>query len=275
MQTTPARLLKFILLFLALALAIAACGPELSRAEPLPSASAPPTNAAPPTRAAPVAAERAVHTPAREVTRAATHTPSPTATFEPTGSATPIPDDFYIENIHGHRQYFSIGCEASVAVDWAAYYGVTINEFEFQYRLPVSDNPDIGFVGSVDSPWGQVPPYGYGVHAKPVADLLTAYGLPALGVKGATLDEVKASVAAGNPVITWVIGNVVGGIPYEYTDQQGNKVIVAAYEHVVIVIGYREGMIRYMTNGRKYESPEDNFLNSWGVLGNMALFRGD
>ncbi len=205
----------------------------------------------------------------------ASATPTIEPAVSPTASPTAIPDEFYIEDIHGHRQYFSIGCEASVAVDWAAYYGVTINEFEFQYRLPVSDNPDLGFVGSVDSPWGQVPPYGYGVHAKPVADLLSEYGLAAVSVKGATIEQVKASVAAGNPVIAWVIGNVVGGVPYEYTDHQGNKVTVAAYEHVVIVTGYREGSIRYMTNGRKYETPEDNFLNSWGVLGNMALLRDE
>jgi hypothetical protein len=34
-----------------------------------------------------------------------------------------------------------------------------------------------------------------------------------------------------------VIGNMVGGVPYEYTDQHGNQTIVAAYEHVVIVTG--------------------------------------
>ncbi len=262
MRTRSSAPQKLPLLLLILALGVSACAREPHYVE-TPSPTSMPTPMQTPTRAA-----SATHAP----TITQTSAPSPTPTLTPYASPTPIPEEFYIKNISGHRQYFSIGCEASVAVDWAAYYDVKINEFEFQYRLPVSDNPDIGFVGSVDSPWGQVPPYGYGVHAKPVADLLTAYGLPAVGVKGATLEQIKELVAAGNPVIAWVIGNVVGGIPYEYTDKQGNKVLVAAYEHVVIVIGYREGTIRYMTNGRKYESPEDNFLNSWGVLGNMALF---
>ena len=39
-------------------------------------------------------------------------------------------------------------------------------------------------------------------------------------------------------MIAWVIGNMVGGIPYEYTDKEGNKTTVAAYEHVVILTGY-------------------------------------
>jgi len=65
-----------------------------------------------------------------------------------------IPESHYIWNIWGHRQYFGIGCEASAAVDWADYFGVTVSEFNFQLRLPFSDNPDLGFVGSVDGPWG-------------------------------------------------------------------------------------------------------------------------
>jgi len=116
-----------------------------------------------------------------------------------------------------------------------------------------------------------VPPYAYGVHAGPVADLLNAYGIPAKAYKNYTLEQVIAKVAQDKPVIAWVIGNVVGGVPYEYTDQEGRKVIVAAYEHVVIVTGYNAEKIRYMTNGKFYETPKDVFLNSWGVLGNMVI----
>jgi uncharacterized protein YvpB len=104
-----------------------------------------------------------------------------------------------------------------------------------------------------------------------VADLLNAYGIPAKAYKNYTLEQVIAKVAQDKPVIAWVIGNVVGGVPYEYTDQEGRKVIVAAYEHVVIVTGYNAEKIRYMTNGKFYETPKDVFLNSWGVLGNMVI----
>ncbi|NMB61708.1 MAG: hypothetical protein GYA18_05135 [Chloroflexi bacterium] len=185
-----------------------------------------------------------------------------------------IPVEHYIYNIWGHRQYFAIGCEASAATDWAKYFGVEINEFNFQYQLPQSDNPDLGFVGSVDGPWGQVPPYAYGVHAAPVAAVLQQYyGIPAVGMKGFSLEQLKREIAADRPVITWVVGNVVGGIPYEYTDSQGNTTVVAAYEHVVIVTGYSEEHIRYMNNGKFYEIPTEYFLNSWGILGNMVIYR--
>ena len=200
----------------------------------------------------------------------------------PTEIATPevteaieLPDEYNVVGVQGHKQYFPLGCETSVAVDWAAFFGVNINEFEFQTSLPLSDNPELGFVGSVEGPWGQVPPYAYGVHAPPVADLLQSYGVNAVAVKEMHLDELKRQLAMDHPVIAWVIGNVVGGVPYRYTDSQGNTTVVAAYEHTIIVIGYNPDAIRYNNNGHVYEIPTDVFLNSWGVLGNMAIVMGE
>jgi uncharacterized protein YvpB len=187
-----------------------------------------------------------------------------------------IPDSHYVWNIWGHRQYFPIGCEASAADDWAWYFGVDVNEFNFQMELPVSENPDFGFVGSVDGPWGQVPPYAYGVHAAPVAQVLREnYGINAVAIKGYTLEEIKKEIASDQPVIAWVIGNCVGGVPYEYIDPEGNSVVVAAYEHVVIVTGYNEETIRYMNNGKFYDIQYEYFNNSWSILGNMVIYLAD
>lgn len=213
-------------------------------------------------------------TPKPSLTPIALPTATPTISPTPTITATPLPPyppEHYIRNITGHKQYFPLGCEAAAAVDWALFFGVPINEYEFQVKLPQSDNPDFGFVGGLQGPWGQVPPYSYGVHAGPVAALLREYGIPAVGLRGATLDLIKEQLSKDQPVIAWVIGNMVAGVPYEYTDKQGNKVIVAAYEHVVILTGYDEDSIRYMNNGKFYEIPEEIFLNSWGVLGNMIV----
>lgn len=201
--------------------------------------------------------------------------PPPTSTptaLQPTLTPTmALPEEHYIRNISGHQQYFPLGCEAAAAKDWANYFGKDFNEFEFQYKLPISDNPDLGFVGNVNSPWGQVPPYAYGVYAGPLAKLLNAYGIPAKAYKGYSLDQIKSKIAGDKPVIAWVIGNVVGGVPAEYIDSHGDKTIVAAYEHVVIITGYNADHIRYMNNGRFYETPNKVFLNSWGVLGNMVV----
>jgi uncharacterized protein YvpB len=210
-----------------------------------------------------------------------TQAPTPQGTAEPitagdnfkTGE---LPSSHYIWNILGHRQFFSIGCEASAADDWAKYFGVEVNEFAFQVRLPISDNPDLGFVGDVNGPWGQVPPYAYGVHAGPVAQVLTDYyGMNAVGMKGFTTRELKEQIAADKPVITWVVANCTWSEPYEYTDMAGNKVVTAPYEHVVIVTGYNETSIRYMNNGKFFDIPTEYFERTWSVLGNMVVYLDD
>lgn len=209
----------------------------------------------------------------KQADAAATATPESRATPSPEPTITPFvpPDSYFITGIFGTRQYFALGCEASAAADWASYFGVLIYEYDFQHQLPLSDNPDLGYVGDAKGPWGQVPPYAYGVHAEPVAQLLREYGLKAVAAKELSLEQIKIKIAQSKPVIAWVIGNMEGGVPAEYTDKLGNKTIVAAYEHVVILTGYDQDSIRYMNNGKFYEVPNEVFLNSWGVLGNMAV----
>lgn len=205
------------------------------------------------------------------VTRTVTPVPSTTPTIKFPPTATPIPESTFLK-IVAHAKYYYLGCEAAAAVDLAGYYDVQLYEADFQLALPVSDNPDLGFVGDPNGPWGQVPPYAYGVHAAPVAALLRDYGVDAEGGKGYTLEQVKEKVAAGHPVIVWVIGNMLGGVPAEYIDKAGNTTIVAAYEHVVILTGYDADSVRYVNNGKFFEVPYEVFLNSWEVLGNMAVF---
>ena len=216
--------------------------------------------------------------PSPTPTRTPAPTTTPTPTAEPTSAPSPtveehvFPPTAMISNISGHKQTYELGCEASAAVDWAGFFGVPIYESTFQFDLPLSDNPELGFVGNVTTDgWGQIPPDAYGVHAPPIAELLREYGLPARAVQGMTIEEVKAELAENNPIIAWVIGNMVYSEPVVYVDQAGNSVVVAPHEHVVILIGYDETSITYMNNGKFYAVPTDVFLTSWGVLGNMAV----
>lgn len=213
--------------------------------------------------------------PSPTALRLSTSTPSPAgspATMEKTPTATSLPESHNIANVPSFRQSYSISCEARSAVDWAAYFGTQIYESDFIAGLPSSDNPNKGFVGNVTDPWGQVPPYSYGVYAEPVANLLREYGLPAKAASHFTLEQLKHELAANQPVIAWVIGNMVGGIPAEDKAKDGDIVRVAAYEHTVTIIGYGADRIRYKTNGKMFEVPTETFLNSWGVLENMVVY---
>ncbi|NPV77335.1 MAG: hypothetical protein HPY59_13310 [Anaerolineae bacterium] len=198
---------------------------------------------------------------------------SPTAAATPkSGGATgPLPAEAHITGLRGYDQTLPLSCEARSAADWASFFGFTIHELDFQERLPRSDDPDYGFVGDVMGVWGNIPPRSYGVHAGPVAELLREYGLPATARRGMTFDELKAEIAAGRPVITWVVGHVNAGAPQIYTSRAGRQVTVSAREHTVIVVGYTPEVVFIQDGGWLYGRAIKHFEDSWGVLGNMAI----
>lgn len=193
--------------------------------------------------------------------------PPPTPTPEPPQ----LPSQAIINNVTGRNQALPLDCESRSAVDWAKYFGYNINEFQFFNNLPESDNPDKGFVGNVYGQWGQIPPNAYGVHAEPVAALLRQYGLQAHAHRPLGWDALRAEIAAGRPVIVWIIGAVNNGAPVYYTPQDGLTTIVARYEHTVIVTGYTQNLVYYLNGDTIYSKSISQFLDSWSALGNMAI----
>ncbi len=202
-----------------------------------------------------------------------TVTPTPSPTFTPTPT---LPAQARISGLAGHRQTLSLSCESRSAADWAAYFGLTIDEMEFFHRLPMSDNPEIGFVGDVNGDWGYLPPKAYGVHAGPVANLLKAYGAPAQASRGLSWEDLQREIAAGRPVMVWIVGHLWAGKPVTYTAESGQTVTVARYEHTAILIGYSATRATVVDGENTYSQPIKAFLRSWSVLGNMAiLWRSD
>lgn len=197
-------------------------------------------------------------------TSQATYSPSPIPTAQ-------IPDTAKIEGIRGYPQTLNLSCESRSAVDWAAYFGVSINELEFLSQLPQSDDPNKGFVGNPNGPGGLIPPNPYGVHAAPVAALLRAYGLPAEDVLGLSIDQIKSEISAGHPVIVWVIFGTVPGYALQYTTQTGEVINVAPNEHTAIIVGYDPQGVTLLDGAAIYWRPWDTFLQSFMVLGNMAI----
>lgn len=184
-----------------------------------------------------------------------------------------IPSQAYISGVIGHAQQYTLSCEARSAADWAAYWGVNIDETEFLGKLPRSDNPNEGFVGYPNDVWGNIPPSSYGVHADPIAATLRSYGLDAHAGSDLSWDEVREQVSEGHPVIVWVIGQIWAGSASEYEPEDGQEVIVANNEHTMIVIGYDESRVHLVDalTGYTVTHTLENFLSSWSVLGNMAV----
>jgi hypothetical protein len=88
-------------------------------------------------------------------------------------------------------------------------------------------------------------------------------------------DDVRAEVASGNPVITWIIGgssgNLVNGIPHPYIPASGDFTVVAPYEHTVVVVGYSPTEVKVLNGSKIISVPLDQFLDSWSVLQFMGV----
>lgn len=282
-MTHPLRTRSFILIVITLILTTGcSAGVEYSSAAawPAPAGNLPTTSPLPTitrTPFLPLPTSTHIPTITPSATPAPTETAQPTPTLEPTPEPTETPTEVWppvsasVSYIAGYPQSYNLDCESRSSVDLAAFFGVHISEQYFVDTLPRSDNPDEGFVGNYNDYIGQIPPNSYGVHAGPIADHLTSYGLPARAVRGASWQDVQNEIANNRPVIVWVIAGLGNSEPVEYTALSGATTIVARNEHTVIVIGYDEAWVTVLDGGMVYSSTLQRFLNSWSVLGNMAV----
>lgn len=192
-------------------------------------------------------------------------------------SAQEIPGEAYVCCVYGSPQSYSLSCEARAAVDWAAFFGYALSEYDFLAALPSSDNPDEGFVGYWNDIWGNIPPNSYGVHPPPVAQTLRDYSVPAQAHSNLAWDDLRSEIAAGRPAIVWVIAQMWPGTPVEYTAKDGKTVTVAYFEHVMILTGYNATSVQLVDplTGTTKSFYLDAFLDSWAVLGNRAILAGE
>jgi uncharacterized protein YvpB len=191
-----------------------------------------------------------------------------------TAAGEKLPDAVTIIGVVGHAQDYSLSCEARSAADVAAFWGIYASETEILWALPQADNPEHGFVGNPNEAWGNIPPYGYGVYAGPIADVLDEFGLQAEGLDHLSWDDLRSQVSGGNPVIVWIIGQMWPGTAMQYAAPDGSTTIVAAFEHTMILTGYSPDTVQVIDaySGQYQTYPLSTFLESWSVLGNMAVF---
>ena len=184
-----------------------------------------------------------------------------------------LPPSADVPSVVGHAQAFNLTCESRSAADWAAALGVPLSEDDVFSRLQRTDDPETGFVGDPNGVWGNIPPKSYGVHPPPVAAVLQSYGLPAAERRGMSWDDLRAEIAAGKPVIVWIIGSMWSGKAVTYHAADGITTTVAPFEHTMLAVGYTESQVKVIdaSNGALQSYPIASFMDSWSVLGNRAI----
>lgn len=191
----------------------------------------------------------------------------------PSARAQEPPPSTIIEGVVGHPQQHNLSCESRSSTDLSAFWGLAFTEDVFFRRLPKSDNPHRGFLGDVDMPAGTMPPYGYGVYAGPIAANLRSFGLNAQAHRDWNLDELKAELAAGRPVIIWSTYGMQLPGTQEWTSSDGETSVIVQWQHTFIATGYdQEGitLIDAYDAGAKHFSWAA-FDAAWAQLGRQAV----
>lgn len=185
-----------------------------------------------------------------------------------------LPAAAVLSGIAGHPQTLPLDCASRSAADWAAFWGVYVDEITFFNQLPRTDNPETGYVGDVHDVPGNLPPRGYGVYAGPVATLLKeAYGLPAAARRNLSEFELKTEIALGRPVIVWYVYGFRVTAASILSSVDGSTYPAASFAHTGILTGYDPETFTVVDayDGRVRRAARDQFLSSWAVLGNMAV----
>jgi len=230
-------------------------------------------------------------TPFQPIALTPTATPQPVDEFTPTPQPEPTqkpkpkpqvrelpeypqedpPPSASISGVKGSLQSYTLDCESQTAVDWARFFGIKIDHQEFIDRLPRSDDPEEGFVGDINGAMGQIPPNAYGVHAPPVASLLREYGVPAIAVRDWGFEKIKYEIAAGRPVIVWIVNLPFEIETYQYTASNGNTTTVARFQHTWIITAYNASTVTVVDSQWTYNVKIPTFIERWEALGKQAI----
>ncbi len=194
------------------------------------------------------------------------------AAVAPVPSPTPIPTSASL-NVVGGKQTKNLTCESQTASDLAKFWGKQVGEIEFFNKLPRSDNPYKGFVGSPDAPPGSLPPNGYGVYAEPVAQTLRGFGLEAEAHSKKGINWLRQELAAGRPVMVWATYGFKENPVKTYKTRDGQEVPIVQYEHSFLAVGYDADGISVIDplDGQRKTFPYAEFYRGWSLLDQMAV----
>lgn len=172
-----------------------------------------------------------------------------------------------------YKQERSLSCESSAAAMAARFYGLPVSESDILSALPRHEDPNLGFRGNVDGPYGGLDDYG--TYAEPIRQVLSGMGLAASHLEGG-IDEIKEHIRAGRPVIAWVTYRMHVQTPRQVTLSNGTTVTMVPYQHAVLVVGYNANglWIHDPHDGTRTWYGDPDFGRSFAYLGNMALVVG-
>ena len=178
---------------------------------------------------------------------------------------------------------YPTGCESVSLYMLLDYYGADVTVDQIYDLLPMGAqpyddengvrhgaNPEREFVGDPRSE------YSYGVFNEPIAKVAEQF-MPGVQTQtGASIDEIKAILDTGNPVLAWYVSAPMRDIMYRWSwlDENGETVHWPGGEHAVVICGYDDVSITYRdpNAGTTVVIDGDTFLKSFSELGGRIVY---
>ena len=180
---------------------------------------------------------------------------------------------------------YPTGCESVSLYMLLDYYGADVTVDRIYDLLPMGAqpyddengvrhgaNPEREFVGDPRSE------YSYGVFNDPIAKVAEQLMPGAKTKKGATLDDIRAILDTGNPVLAWYVSAPMRQIMYRWSwlDENGETVYWPGGEHAVVICGYDDTSFTYRdpNAGTTVVIDCDTFAGSFSELGGRIVWYG-
>ena len=178
---------------------------------------------------------------------------------------------------------YPTGCESVSLYMLLNYYGVDVTVERIYDLLPMGAqpyddengvrhgaNPEREFVGDPRNE------NSYGVFNEPIAKVAEQF-MPGVETKtGASIDEIRAVLDTGNPVLAWYVSAPMRDIMYRWSwlDENGETVHWPGGEHAVVICGYGDHSLTYRdpNAGTTVVIDEDTFLKSFSELGGRIVY---
>ena len=181
---------------------------------------------------------------------------------------------------------YPTGCESVSLYMLLDFYGVDVTVDQIYDLLPMGAqpyddengvrhgaNPEREFVGDPRSD------YSYGVFNDPIADVAEHFKNGVKTKRNATIDDIKAILDSGNPVLAWYVSAPMRPIMYRWSwiDELGETVDWPGGEHAVVICGYDEETLTYRdpNAGTTVIIDYETFLKSFNELGGRIVFYTD
>ena len=178
---------------------------------------------------------------------------------------------------------YPTGCESVSLYMLLNYYGVDVTVDDIYDLLPMGAqpyddengvrhgaNPEREFVGDPRSE------YSYGVFNEPIAGVAEQFKPGVKTEKGAAVDDIKAILDTGNPVLAWYVSAPMRDIMYRWAwlDENGELVHWPGGEHAVVVCGYDDTSLTYRdpNAGTTVIIDYDTFAKSFSELGGRIVY---